>query len=157
MWPTARSGHGHLWTAPFVRCRVWNTCAPHGVAANVMPKLSLLDLATVGRDQPVRDALADTVTLAQRADELGAFERLWFAEHHNMSSIASAATSVLIGHVADRMRVLRSLQGQLKDLRARCEAPGTSKECGILQGLAAPAKSRGVSRRTGVHGSQRGH
>lgn len=62
-----------------------------------------------------------------------------------------------IGHVADRMRVLRSLQGQLKDLRARCEAPGTSKECGILQGLAAPAKSRGVSRRTGVHGSQRGH
>ena len=107
MWPTARSGHGHLWTAPFVRCRVWNTCAPHGVAANVMPKLSLLDLATVGRDQPVRDALADTVTLAQRADELGAFERLWFAEHHNMGRIASAATSVLIGHVAARTERIR--------------------------------------------------
>ncbi len=69
----------------------------------------------------------------------------------------NAVLDAHIGHVADRMRVLRSLQGQLKDLRARCEAPGTSKECGILQGLAAPAKSRGVSRRTGVHGSQRGH
>jgi DNA-binding transcriptional MerR regulator len=62
-----------------------------------------------------------------------------------------------IGHVAERIRVLRSLQGQLKDLRARCEAPGTSKECGILQGLAAPAKSRTASRRAGVHGPQRGH
>ena len=69
----------------------------------------------------------------------------------------NAVLDAHIGHVADRMRVLRSLQGQLKDLRARCEAPDTSKECGILQGLAAPAKSRGVSRRTGVHGSQRGH
>lgn len=62
-----------------------------------------------------------------------------------------------LGHVAERIRVLRSLQGQLKDLRVRCKAPGTSKECGILQGLAAPAKSRGSSARTGVHGSQRGH
>lgn len=62
-----------------------------------------------------------------------------------------------LDHVAERIRVLRSLQGQLKDLRARCEGPGNSKECGILQGLAAPAKSRGSSARTGVHGSQRGH
>ncbi len=62
-----------------------------------------------------------------------------------------------IGHVADRIRILRGLQGQLKDLRARCEAPGTSKECGILRGLAAPAKSRVGSRRAGMHAPQRGH
>ena len=62
-----------------------------------------------------------------------------------------------IGHVAERIRVLRSLQGQLKDLRARCDAPGTSKECGILQGLATPTKSRTASRRAGVHGPNRGH
>lgn len=62
-----------------------------------------------------------------------------------------------IGHVAERMRVLRSLQGQLKDLRARCEAPGTSKECGILEGLATPAKSRVGSHRSGAHRPQRGH
>lgn len=76
--------------------------------SNSLPLLSLLDLATVGRGQPVGEALADTVTLARRADELNAFERLWFAEHHNMSRIASAATSVLIGHVAantERIRV----------------------------------------------------
>ena len=73
----------------------------------MLPKLSLLDLATVGRDQPISEALADTVTLAQRADELGAFERLWFAEHHNMSRIASAATSVLIAHIAARTERIR--------------------------------------------------
>ncbi len=74
---------------------------------DVHPQLSLLDLATVGRNQPVSEALADTVTLAQRADELGAFERLWFAEHHNMGRIASAATSVLIAHVAARTERIR--------------------------------------------------
>lgn len=73
-----------------------------------LPTLSLLDLATVGRGRPISEALSETVTLARRADELGAFERLWFAEHHNMPRIASAATSVLIAHVAantERIRV----------------------------------------------------
>ncbi|WP_435201116.1 LLM class flavin-dependent oxidoreductase [Janibacter sp. GS2] len=73
-----------------------------------LPPFSLLDLATVGRDQPIARALEETLTLARRADELGAFERLWFAEHHNMPRIASAATSVLIAHVAantERIRV----------------------------------------------------
>ena len=72
------------------------------------PRLSLLDLATVGRDQPIGEALQDSVTLARKADSLGAFERLWFAEHHNMPSIASAATAVLLAHVAastERIRV----------------------------------------------------
>lgn len=72
-----------------------------------LPTLSLLDLATVRRDQPVAEALDQTVTLARKADELGAFERLWFAEHHNMPRIASAATSVLIAHVAARTERIR--------------------------------------------------
>lgn len=70
-------------------------------------RLSLLDLATVRHGQPVADALDASVTLAQQADELGCFERLWFAEHHNMSSIASAATSVLVAHVAARTSRIR--------------------------------------------------
>lgn len=70
-------------------------------------RLSLLDLATVGRDQPIGEALETSVTLAQKADDLGTFERLWFAEHHNMSSIASAATSVLLAHVAARTKRIR--------------------------------------------------
>jgi len=70
------------------------------------PTLSLLDLAIVGRDQTVAEGLAATVTLAQRAEELG-FERIWYAEHHNMSSIASSATSVLIAHVAANTSTIR--------------------------------------------------
>ena len=85
----------------------WNSRREGTVAPRVTPKLSLLDLATVGRDRPIAEALAETVTLAQRADELGAFERLWFAEHHNMPRIASAATSVLIAHVAARTSRIR--------------------------------------------------
>ena len=71
------------------------------------PRLSLLDLATVGRDQPIGEALETSVTLAQKADSLGTFQRLWFAEHHNMPSIASAATAVLLAHVAARTERIR--------------------------------------------------
>ncbi len=68
--------------------------------------LSVLDLAVVGRDRAVADALHASVTLAQKAEELG-FERVWYAEHHNMSSIASSATAVLIAHVAAHTERIR--------------------------------------------------
>src|SRR3954452_3995793 len=71
------------------------------------PPLSILDLAIVGEHQTVRESLEATVVLARHAEELG-FTRIWYAEHHNMSSIASSATSVLIAHVAahtDRIRL----------------------------------------------------
>lgn len=71
-------------------------------------RLSLLDLAVVAPGTSVRETLATTTALARKADSLDRFERLWFAEHHNMPAIASAATSVLIGHIAahtDRIRV----------------------------------------------------
>ena len=69
--------------------------------------LSILDLATVGEHQTTRESLEATVVLARAAEEAG-FRRVWYAEHHNMSSIASSATSVLIAHVAahtDRVRL----------------------------------------------------
>ncbi len=72
-----------------------------------LPPLSLLDLATVRPGQPVAEALADVVTLAQTAERVGGFGRIWFAEHHNMPAIASAATSVLIAHVAARTESIR--------------------------------------------------
>ncbi|MGO1226295.1 MAG: LLM class flavin-dependent oxidoreductase [Brachybacterium sp.] len=68
--------------------------------------LSLLDLATVARDQTVAQALEGTVALAQKAEETG-YERVWYAEHHNMASIASSATAVLIAHVAAHTRTIR--------------------------------------------------
>jgi luciferase family oxidoreductase group 1 len=61
--------------------------------------LSILDLATVSEHQSVRESLEATVVLARRAEESG-YNRIWYAEHHNMASIASSATSVLIAHVA---------------------------------------------------------
>jgi len=61
--------------------------------------LSILDLAIVGRDETPAEAFANCVAVARRAEELG-YQRVWYAEHHNMSSIASSATIVLIAHVA---------------------------------------------------------
>ena len=68
--------------------------------------LSILDLATVGESQTVRESLEATVLLARVAEECG-FNRVWYAEHHNMSSIASSATSVLIAHVAAHTERIR--------------------------------------------------
>jgi luciferase family oxidoreductase group 1 len=70
------------------------------------PPLSILDLAIVGEDQTVRDSLEGTVVLARHAEHLG-FRRIWYAEHHNMASIASSATSVLIAHVAANTERIR--------------------------------------------------
>jgi luciferase family oxidoreductase group 1 len=61
--------------------------------------LSILDLATVGDGETIREGLEASVAFAQRAEEWG-FRRIWYAEHHNMRAVASSATSVLIAHVA---------------------------------------------------------
>jgi len=61
--------------------------------------LSILDLAIVERGTSTADALAGCVEVARAAERLG-YRRIWYAEHHNMASIASSATSVLIAHVA---------------------------------------------------------
>ncbi len=68
--------------------------------------LSILDLATVSEHQTVRESLNATVTLAEAAEEAG-YRRVWYAEHHNMTSIASSATSVLIAHVAAHTKRIR--------------------------------------------------
>jgi len=68
--------------------------------------LSLLDLATVDRGATVGDSLRASVELAQRAEARG-FERVWYAEHHNIGSIASSATSVVIAHVAANTTSIR--------------------------------------------------
>ncbi len=68
--------------------------------------LSILDLAFIGPGQTSADAFAASVKVAQRADELG-YKRVWYAEHHNMASIGSSATSVLIEHVASKTTTIR--------------------------------------------------
>ncbi|MBF9031107.1 MsnO8 family LLM class oxidoreductase [Rhodobacterales bacterium HKCCE3408] len=67
---------------------------------------SLLDLAPIAEGQTAADALANTVDLARAAERLG-YHRYWLAEHHNMPGIASAATAVVIGHVAGATKSIR--------------------------------------------------
>lgn len=67
---------------------------------------SVLDLAPVPSGSSVRDALKNIQDLAINAEEWG-YNRYWLAEHHNMRGIASAATSVLIGHAASVTKTIR--------------------------------------------------
>jgi luciferase family oxidoreductase group 1 len=68
--------------------------------------LSILDLAFVPSGETARDAYLGSVALAQRAEGLG-YRRIWYAEHHNIATIASSATSVLIAHVAAHTKTIR--------------------------------------------------
>ncbi len=71
-----------------------------------MAKFSVLDLAPVTEGSNPTEALANSLDLAQHAEKWG-FERFWLAEHHNMRGIASAATSVVIGHIAGGTSTIR--------------------------------------------------
>jgi luciferase family oxidoreductase group 1 len=64
-----------------------------------MIPLSVLDLAHVVEGSTPADALKNSLDLARHVEALG-YRRFWLAEHHNMAGIASAATAVVIGHVA---------------------------------------------------------
>ncbi|MFC4527749.1 LLM class flavin-dependent oxidoreductase [Dyella halodurans] len=71
-----------------------------------MIPFSVLDLAPVTEGSNASQAFANTLDLARRAERLG-YTRYWLAEHHNMPGIASAATAVLIGHVAGGTSTIR--------------------------------------------------
>ncbi|MGY1742089.1 MULTISPECIES: LLM class flavin-dependent oxidoreductase [unclassified Blastococcus] len=68
--------------------------------------LSVLDLAPIAPGQTAGESIAASVALARAAEEHG-FRRVWYAEHHNMPTIASSATSVLISHVGAHTRTIR--------------------------------------------------
>ncbi|GGG42764.1 LLM class flavin-dependent oxidoreductase [Hymenobacter glacieicola] len=61
--------------------------------------LSVLDLAAILAGYTPADTFRNSVDLARHAEQWG-YRRYWLAEHHNMASIASSATAILIGHVA---------------------------------------------------------
>ncbi|MBT9369358.1 LLM class flavin-dependent oxidoreductase [Rhizobium sp. CSW-27] len=71
-----------------------------------MIPFSILDLSPVAEGSSVSDALDQSRRLAQKAEACG-YQRLWLAEHHGMPGIASAATAVVIGHVAAATRHIR--------------------------------------------------
>ncbi|MEO7358978.1 MAG: LLM class flavin-dependent oxidoreductase [Gemmatimonadaceae bacterium] len=71
-----------------------------------MIPFSILDLAPVPAGSTAGDALRNSLQLAQQAERLG-FKRYWLAEHHNMPGIASAATSIVIAHIAQGTSIIR--------------------------------------------------
>lgn len=73
---------------------------------SAMIPLSILDLAPITQDGTAAESFAHTVDIARHADRWG-YTRYWLAEHHGMPGIASAATSVLIGHVAGATQRIR--------------------------------------------------
>jgi luciferase family oxidoreductase group 1 len=80
---------------------------PAAAYVSRMVPLSVLDLAPIVEGGDARRALHNTAELARRAEGWG-YRRIWFAEHHNMPGVASAATALVIAHAAaatSRIRV----------------------------------------------------
>jgi luciferase family oxidoreductase group 1 len=71
-----------------------------------LPPFSILDLAPILKGSTAADSFRHTLDLAQHAEKWG-YHRYWLAEHHNFTGIASAATSVVIGHVAAGTSTIR--------------------------------------------------
>jgi alkanesulfonate monooxygenase SsuD/methylene tetrahydromethanopterin reductase-like flavin-dependent oxidoreductase (luciferase family) len=74
-----------------------------------MIPFSVLDLSPIPEGRTAANALRNTRALAQHVERLG-FHRFWLAEHHNMTGIASAATAVVIGYVAEATTTIRLLR-----------------------------------------------
>ncbi|KGM56460.1 alkane 1-monooxygenase [Lysobacter arseniciresistens ZS79] len=71
-----------------------------------MPRLSILELGRVRQGGDRRTALDEARELARHAERLG-YERFWIAEHHNMPAVTTAATSLVIAHVAAGTSTIR--------------------------------------------------
>lgn len=67
---------------------------------------SVLDLSTIAQGDTPGDAFRKSLAFAQQAERLG-YKRYWFAEHHNMESVGSSATAVLIGYIAGGTSTIR--------------------------------------------------
>lgn len=69
-------------------------------------KYSILELAMVNENTSHETVFKNSVEVAQKAEGLG-YHRFWLAEHHNMVSIASSATTILMGHIAAKTNTIR--------------------------------------------------
>ena len=76
------------------------------MAVSAVTARSVLDLVPVRQGLTAREALQESATLAQHVEALG-YTRFWVAEHHNMEGIASAATAVVVGHIAAHTSTIR--------------------------------------------------
>ena len=110
---------------------------------------SILDLAPVREGGSIAEAYRNTVELARHAERQG-FTRFWLAEHHNMPGIASAATSVLIGHVAGATSTIRVGSGGV--MLPNHPALVIAEQFGTLETLYPGRIDLGVGRAPGSDG-----
>ena len=114
------------------------------------PRFSVLDLAGVREGGSVAETYRNTLDLARHAEKWG-FTRFWLAEHHSMQGIASAATSVLIGHVAAGTSTIRVGAGGV--MLPNHSALIIAEQFGTLETLFPGRIDLGVGRAPGSDGA----
>jgi len=124
-----------------------------------MVPFSILDLAPIVEGRDAADAFRRSLDLARHAERLG-YRRYWLAEHHNMPGIASAATAVVIGHVAAGTSTIRVGSG---GVMLPNHAPLViAEQFGTLEALFPGRIDLGLGRAPGTdprtaHALRRGH
>lgn len=112
-------------------------------------ELSVLDLAPVKQDRTIQETFSDSLDLAQFVEKLG-YKRFWLAEHHNMASIASSATSVLIGFIAGGTQKIRVGSGGI--MLPNHSALVIAEQFGTLESIYPGRIDLGVGRAPGTDG-----
>ena len=113
------------------------------------PELSVLDLAPVKKEKTIHQTFQDSLDLARHVEGLN-FKRFWLAEHHNMASIASSATSVLIGFIANGTSKIRVGSGGV--MLPNHSSLVIAEQFGTLESLFPGRIDLGVGRAPGTDG-----
>src|SRR4030095_11452757 len=114
-----------------------------------MIPISILDLVPVVLGETPREALRKSLDLIQHAERLG-YKRFWVAEHHNMTGIASAATSVVIGYLASGTSTIRVGSGGI--MLPHHSPLVIAEQFGTLESLYPGRIDLGLGRAPGTHG-----
>jgi len=112
-------------------------------------ELSVLDLAPVKQNKTIHDSFHESLTLAKHTEKLG-YKRFWLAEHHNMAGIASSATSVLIGFIANGTEKIRVGSGGV--MLPNHSSLVIAEQFGTLESLFPGRIDLGVGRAPGTDG-----
>lgn len=112
-------------------------------------EISVLDLAPVKQDKTIHETFNDSLDLARAVEKLN-YKRFWLAEHHNMASIASSATSVLIGFIANGTEKIRVGSGGV--MLPNHSSLVIAEQFGTLESLFPGRIDLGVGRAPGTDG-----
>ncbi len=112
-------------------------------------EISVLDLAPVKQNKTIKDTFDDSLDLAREVEKLN-YTRFWLAEHHNIASIASSATSVLIGYIANGTEKIRIGSGGI--MLPNHSSLVIAEQFGTLESLFPNRIDLGVGRAPGTDG-----